>query len=730
MKEERKQHKIKGVVLGSVIALAMVFCLGYTGWSIWQKYKVDIIDKQKEQMQIIAGSLAENLQNTMYSYMEGLNFLGNTLELNRGEGKREEYLKQLMADYMDNENDYIEDLTIQDPEDKVIWNYEGIGIEKIYGSYQLKKPKVLFIEGKGNDGNMHFFLQKEVKSGCLLTMTIDIQSYYEDLISDIKLGANGYIVVKNSEGIIFMHPAKEQLGETVITGREQLYEGVDLTSLKAMVEEQNTKKSGVCEYYSYWWTNESLPRVKKISAFDRAVFGDDYMIVSAVMDYDDIYKPIAASFVSISFAFLGILIVILGFWGVFVYFAVQRQQASEEIEYLKNLNKVLEETKRGEEVIAHQQRLQIMGTMAGGISHEFNNMLTPIMGYSEMLLDELDPKTLAYDFAEEILLASDKAKDVIRQISGFSRKNMETVFQPVTVKKMLNRSIKMIRSVCPANTQIELEISLSKEEFLGREAQINQVLLNLAVNAFHAMKNREKGILKIRAYGAKPKEIEKKRGILVSEEVEDYICLAVEDNGCGMKPEVLEQIFNPFFTTKVSGQGTGLGLAITEQIIHSHKGYITAESEYEKGSCFYIYLPMLKKNSIRELPREENGEKLRFLVIDDNEKILRLLEKRFKKLGIFVMGVGSTAEAREKLKEMSYDVLLIDQDLSKKGTEDAGIYFAMSIKGMYPNMIKIIMTDQVKKEIIEAKQNGMIDAYLKKPVSDTEIIDIIRKIGD
>lgn len=719
MKEKRKGRRTKGLVLGSIAALAMIFCLGYTGWSVWQKYKVDIIDKQKEQMQIIAGSLAENLENTMYSYMEVLNFLGNTFELN-----------QFMADYVDNESDYIEDLNIRNPEGEMIWCHEGIGIEKIYGSYQLEKPEIRFIEGKGTDGNMHIFLQKEVKNGCHLTMTIDLESYYEDLISDIKLGENGYIVVKNAEGVIFMHPAKEQLGETVISGREELYEGVDLTSLEDMIKEQNTKKSGVCEYYSYWWTDEHLPRVKKISAFDRAVFGDDYMIVSAVMDYNDIYEPIMAGFVSVIFAFLGILIIILVFWGILLYFLVQKQQDSEEIEYLKNLNKVLEETRRGEEVIAHQQRLQIMGTMAGGISHEFNNMLTPIMGYSEMLLDELEPETSAYEFAEEILLASDRAKDVIRQISGFSRKNMETVFQPVTVKKLLNRSVKMMRSICSANIQIELEIQLSNEEFLGREAQINQVFLNLAVNAFHAMKDREKGILKIKAYKEKPEEIEKKRGIIVSEEVEDYICLEVEDNGCGMKPETLEQIFNPFFTTKVSGQGTGLGLAITEQIIHSHKGCITAESEYEKGSCFYIYLPMLKRNSIGELTRGETGEKLRFLVIDDNEKILRLLEKRFKKLGIFVMGVGSTAEARERLEEMKYDVLLIDQDLSKRGTEDAGIYFAMSIKGMYPNMIKIIMTDQVKKEIIEAKQNGMIDAYLKKPVSDTEIIDIIRKIGD
>ena len=407
---------------------------------------------------------------------------------------------------------------------------------------------------------------------------------------------------------------------------------------------------------------------------------------------------------------------------------VQGRRNQQEIAYLKDLNEVLEETKRGEEVIAHQQRLQIMGTMTGGIAHEFNNLLTPIMGYSEMLVDMLPPDSDEADFAQEIFDASDKAKDIIKQISGLSRKNMETVYTFVPLRKALKRTIKMVRSVCPANVMFIESNDFQEEGFLGNETQLNQVLLNICVNAFHAIGKEKDGLVSLRGEVHSKEELAEKFHQDLGEIWKEYLCIYIEDNGCGMEPEVLEQIFNPFFTTKVGGQGTGLGLSVAEQIIRSHQGHIFVESIPGRGTCFTICLPKVNRPQ-HGVSKNEMGEdvSLRILAVDDNGHVLRLLEKRFAKLKVDITTVSNTEEARKALSESKYEVVLIDQQLSRTSGGDTGIQFAMAVGSAYPDIIKIVMADQVRKEIIEAKQHGYINGYVEKPVSDASILEEIYK---
>ena len=134
---------------------------------------------------------------------------------------------------------------------------------------------------------------------------------------------------------------------------------------------------------------------------------------------------------------------------------LQKQKDIEQITYLTELNRILEEMHRSEETIAHQQRLQIMGTMTGGIAHEFNNLLTPIMGYADLLMAELPEDSEQYESAAEIYEASVKAKEIIQQISSLSRKNMETAYKNMSVKRMLTRALKMVRSICPSNIKLK-----------------------------------------------------------------------------------------------------------------------------------------------------------------------------------------------------------------------------------------------------------------------------------
>ncbi len=731
---EKELKKIKEVpvkkwifFLGIFLSFLLAGAVAYFGWFTWGKYRDDIISKQKEEMLLITESLSDSLQEYIERYDTDLEYVGNLIENVEGLENPLETQKKLMSDYTDQHVSYVKNFVYYDKDGNILWESSDQLLKTQYDDFHLDSGVEMKV-AMASDDQLYFVLEDELSDGKKLQLYLDVNEYYNKMISDIRLGTNGYVVVKNTEGVIYMHPEKDQIGLTIIDGRKKLYGDLDLTSLADLLEDQNEQESAVNEYYSYWWSNKNLPRVQKIAAHTHANYGDGYIIVSIVMDYNDIYQPIVSGYITILATYGGIVVIVLVLAAIVMYQVIRGRKNQQEIAYLKDLNQVLEETQRGEEVIAHQQRLQIMGTMTGGIAHEFNNLLTPIMGYSEMLIDMLPPESDEADFAQEIFDASDKAKDIIKQISGLSRKNMETVYTFVPLKKALKRTTKMVRSVCPSNIMFIDSNEFQEEGFLGNETQLNQVLLNICVNAFHAIGKEKDGLVSLRGEIHAEEELSKEYHLELGTVWKEYLCIYIEDNGCGMEPEVLEQIFNPFFTTKVGGQGTGLGLSVAEQIIRSHQGHIFVNSTPGVGTCFTICLPKANRPE-NNVPKNQVGEdaNLRILAVDDNGHVLKLLEKRFAKLKIDITTVSNTEEARKALSESKYEVVLIDQQLSRTSGGDTGIQFAMAIGSAFPEVIKIVMMDQVRKEIIEAKQHGYIDGYVEKPVSDSSILEEIYK---
>lgn len=359
---------------------------------------------------------------------------------------------------------------------------------------------------KDTDGKIYNVYKRILKDGRKICLMIDAEKYYQKLISGIHIGTNGYIVVKDAEGTIIMHPKKEQWGIPVIAGRKKMYPDLDYSSLEKMIEDQKKRKEGISHYYSYWWTNEERPRVQKISAYSPVQIGDSFWVVSAVIDYDDLYEPIAEGFLKMVCIFVGILLA-AGI-AVVLFGRVMRdmRRAVREINDLKELNEQLEKMHRSEQSIAHQQRLQIMGTMTGGIAHEFNNFLTPIMGYAELLMMELPEGSEEQDSAKEIYEASEKAKDVVRQISSLSRKNVETVYKNISIKKFMTRAERMMESVCTPLIHMESEFRVDDEMILGNATQLNQVLLNVCVNAVHAI-GKNQGNIRISCHSEEKEKL-------------------------------------------------------------------------------------------------------------------------------------------------------------------------------------------------------------------------------
>ena len=678
----------------AAIPLFLIVILVFAGFGVWKKYRDTLMQNQEEQMLLTTRILSENMAMSAEEYEESLSFLAKTAE-----NRPQDEAKQLYREFIDTQTSFITNLYLEDEQGKLSESIKDVQIVSSQLLTQSSAKNSIYME-KDTDGKIYNVYKRVLKDGRKICLMIDAEKYYQKLISGIHIGTNGYIVVKDAEGTIIMHPKKEQWGIPVIAGRKKMYPDLDYSSLEKMIEDQKKRKEGISHYYSYWWTNEERPRVQKISAYSPVQIGDSFWVVSAVIDYDDLYEPIAEGFLKMVCIFVGILLA-AGI-AVVLFGRVMRdmRRAVREINDLKELNEQLEKMHRSEQSIAHQQRLQIMGTMTGGIAHEFNNFLTPIMGYAELLMMELPEGSEEQDSAKEIYEASEKAKDVVRQISSLSRKNVETVYKNISIKKFMTRAERMMESVCTPLIHMESEFRVDDEMILGNVTQLNQVLLNVCVNAVHAI-GKNQGNIKISCHSEEKEKLA--QGVIekLSDVWKKYIHIQVKDNGCGMDKETLRQIFDPFFTTKKGGEDTGLGLALAEQIITSHKGYIYAESKKGEGSTFHIYLPVLDTEHMPQIVQNIPRKDYRIVVADDNAKVLQLLKKNFEKIGIQIQTCMKREELQKCLEQQQADVLVVDETME----DCSGVDFCMSLAGRYPDMLKLIIIDGVSRGRGPAERN-------------------------
>ncbi|WP_049896008.1 ATP-binding protein [Oribacterium sp. NK2B42] len=768
----KKTEKINWKYMILAFASIAITCiLLFAGLKVFRDYRNALMKNQQDQLLLMAKTISRNIRADMDNYIRELEFFS---DINDSEEKNI-FIKKYVGSNIDFAvNVYLEDSSgnilktavptqiydMEDSSDDAPASFSESSDELIITDLQLVTDTgngITLWQGKrGKDRNVLIFKKKldPGAQGKTVGLVIDEDKYYENVVSDIHIGSNGYIVIKNSQNLMLMHPSKKQWGISVISGRMEMYPGLDFESLENLLDKQNHGEEGVDDYFSYWWMEEGVPRVRKISAYSPAKIGDDFWVVSAVVDYDDFYRPILDGFSGIILVSVGILTVFfVAALGIFRLVS-ENTRASKEIDYLKNLNQVLEEMHRSENAIAHQQRLQIMGTMTGGIAHEFNNFLTPIMGHAELLMMSLPEDSDEYDSAKEILQASEKAKDVVHQMSAMSRKNAETIFRNIEAFKLVERFFRMTDSICPDNVTVEKENSVKDEYILGNSTQINQVLLNIAVNGMQAIGDKPEGCLRLSAFIKDQSDIRFKE-LPKDSLFKRYLVFEIRDNGTGMSDKIKKKIFEPFFTTKKSGEGTGLGLALAEQIVDAHKGFIHIDSSVGKGSVFYVHFPVVETETTRnaaraedvaagvnpesnaEIPDQISGKagdaaagsinrKIRILVADDNHKILSILKDTLNEKD-FIQAVmcDSVETLRTAFKEMKPDIILIDETVGHY----SGIEIFMSEFMEEKEALKIIMADTIDREIVESRKRGIINGYMEKPVSSTEIISLAERIS-
>lgn len=265
----------------------------------------------------------------------------------------------------------------------------------------------------------------------------------------------------------------------------------------------------------------------------------------------------------------------IGILGILVLHMLRRStRIQREAEMLRKKNEAMEALNAQTRKLAHHQRLEIIGTMTSSIAHEFNNLLTPIMGYSLLALEKLpDDECELYDELLEIYTSSCKAKEIISRLSDLSRKQTETSFREVAPDELIRKMVRVAEPAKTDNVQVQLNLNCWDQRLTANEIQFSQLMLNLILNSFHAMEDGG-GILS------------------VSTTFDEHdIQIQVSDTGCGISKEDQPRIFEPFFTTKETGKGTGLGLAIVAQVVEDHRGSIRVESREGQGTSFIVRLP-------------------------------------------------------------------------------------------------------------------------------------------
>ncbi len=383
-----------------------------------------------------------------------------------------------------------------------------------------------------------------------------------------------------------------------------------------------------------------------------------------------------------------------------------------------------EEKERLEAQLRQAQKIESLGTLAGGIAHEFNNILGIIIGNTELAISDVSEDDNAYNNLEEIQIASLRARDVVRQLLAFSRKTVEAL-KPMNLAPIVTEALKLIRSSIPTNIKIRKDILAEPFTVNADPTQVNQIIINLCTNASHAMQE-EGGTLEVSL-----DNIELGENDLVNYHnlsAGNYMRLSVVDTGCGMTPKIMENIFDPFFTTKEVGQGTGMGLSVVHGIIKDHGGDITVLSESGKGTTFHILFPVVDwilEPDIKPSGLTPHGTE-QILFVDDEKSIVLAAKHNLEDLGYTVVTETDPVHALEHFKEnpRKFDLLITDTTMPGM-TGDNLTKEVLKIRADLPVILCTGYSERISEKM--AQKVG-IKAFVMKPVVTHEMAKTIRKV--
>lgn len=388
------------------------------------------------------------------------------------------------------------------------------------------------------------------------------------------------------------------------------------------------------------------------------------------------------------------------------------------------------EREKLQELLFQSQKMESVGRLASGVAHDFNNIMTGILGFAELILQDTPEESPDHERLKTIITLCKRGAGLTRQLLIFGRR-MSVEFKRININSFIEETADLIRHVVEEGIEVRLSLQDDIPAIEADSGQLTQVLINLTLNARDAMDG--KGVLEFRTQGCST--------VSPKGKVDEYLCLSVSDTGCGISEDNLPKIFDPFFTTKQVGKGTGLGLAIVYSIVNDHGGWIDVYSEKDKGTTFKIYLPAIPHDKLAGIPsfRDESSEEEigilhgneTVLFAEDEDTVRGLIVSALRAYGYNVLSARNGEEAFEIYKStpQKIDIVVADNVMPKK----SGIELFNELRAIDPEIKFILITgygfgredSDIYKDIYKD-----FKAVLTKPCTPLLIAHFIRKTLD
>jgi signal transduction histidine kinase len=373
------------------------------------------------------------------------------------------------------------------------------------------------------------------------------------------------------------------------------------------------------------------------------------------------------------------------------------------------------------------QKMESIGVLAGGIAHDFNNLLNIIQGYAALWSDGDGDRAQTAESLTIINETIQRASDVVQQLLRLVRKT-ESRLEPISVNHLLDGLVKLLKEAFPKTIELKTEQAAELPAVLADSNQVTQALLNLCLNARDAMLSG--GTLTLTTRLVDGAELKNSGG----EKPGRYVRIEVKDTGMGMDPAVQRRIFEPFFTTKGTGRGTGLGLSVVDGIVQTHKGFIQVSSAPMQGTTFRVYLPAaplakrpmessLKEDACRKSQTNGHGT---ILLVEDEAKMLRLLEKILSKRGYQVLTAADGEEAIEvhRSHKDAIDIILLDLDLPKISGRDV----LVKLKAENPDVKIVIASGYLEPDLRSEIEQAGLKHFIHKPYILDDVVKIVQSV--
>lgn len=696
----------------AAVSLVVIGVLLMGNFLIFRNFRDSLIEVQESNLTATAATVANSLQDFYEAELTGLSLYF-----------REDFSEEKVTVYYEEQTE-VSFVAILEEDGQVTF-YCGTDyqdrMEDVFAEYQEYNeaageicarllPAVLT-----EDNHYTQFLLTPAGDGSWAVAAIEMETVYEQIVEPVQIGEYGYSMVKTYEGIILMHPSSQQIGLDAVTGRQTLYSEYDLdfTDLEEWVTEQQTNASGSRILESYWWKDDEAPTEStKIVAFTQEEIGEEIWIINCTLDYEELLVPLETAQRLVTLVSL-LLLVIFGAVVAVIFRSASRQRIlTLEMSHLREMNDTLEELHRREAQVRHMDKMQTLGTMTSKIAHEFNNYLTPVMLYGDLLEADESISTENQVLIHEMVEQAEKARELTRELSDYSHSGkISRQRVPLQPAAEAEHSLALLRKTMPS--QVEFMYRLQSDEgygLMGTSGMINQIVVNLCNNAVQAM-GEKGGSLTV-------------SGQMLPEGDSLRYVLRIADTGPGMSEETRKQIFTPFFTTKQKGEGTGLGLSVVQDLVHEVSGEIRVTSELGHGTCFEILLPLspmeeilAKRNLVSHL------DTCTVLILDDDaraaEALAVALRPQCREVRVFTRPEEALGEVKKALG--AWDLVLTDYLMPvMSGLEFSGILRSLGYVGKI-----ILVTGNLDADAEWYRNQGILDGLVEKPAGLADILEAL-----